>query len=227
MGCCCGVGSRAVWGGAWGCGWGGCGCCDGQGSRLRLDWEAAGGGHTSGLTRGRPSDAREDMIDTGNHFCIHFSTEQSDKHPQKSFLSKQFQSSKTQVKIPAEVKSVSSINVGFEPRLLRLGLNWTWYVVHAPPVEPLGCHSMIDLTCRKCQTSWLYDNNIPLNIMFEKVGVVCENWISFWKEQVLHYGLLVALMLLSWRVSSSQLVVCPFELALKVFRKPILTYKSS
>lgn len=43
------MGSRAVWGGTWGCG-----CCDGQGRRLRLDWEAAGGGHTSGLTRDRP-----------------------------------------------------------------------------------------------------------------------------------------------------------------------------
>lgn len=65
MACCCGVGSRAVWGGAWG--WG-CGCWDGQGSRLRLDWEAAGGGHTSGLTRGRPSDIENDKMYIENNF---------------------------------------------------------------------------------------------------------------------------------------------------------------
>lgn len=72
MGCCCGVGSRAACGGAWGCG-----CCDGQGSRLRLDWEAVGGGHTSGLTRGRPSDARKDMKDTENNLPDNYRSDQN------------------------------------------------------------------------------------------------------------------------------------------------------
>lgn len=52
MACCCGVGNKAVWGGACGC----CGCCDGQGSKVQLDWEAEGGGQISGLTRDRPGD---------------------------------------------------------------------------------------------------------------------------------------------------------------------------